>query len=102
MAQPHVIKPLTPETFPAWLALGAEAQRGVGRVLLLVLHGDTKDTVKNEYDGPAFKQRLVAEGAAHAALVFDGTRAMFRKAGFTFERHIGKRKTVMRISVQPR
>lgn len=81
----------------------AQKHNGVwGGCYCSYFHGDTKDTVKNEYDGPAFKQRLVAEGAAHAALVFDGTRAMFRKAGFTFERHIGKRKTVMRISVQPR
>jgi hypothetical protein len=26
---------------------------------------------------------------------------MFEKAGFTFERHIGKSKTVMRTTVQP-
>lgn len=43
---PHVIKPLTPETYPAWLALA-------------------------------------------------------QKAGFTFERHIGKSKTVVRKTIQP-
>ncbi|OUE09128.1 hypothetical protein CMsap09_09300 [Clavibacter michiganensis] len=26
---------------------------------------------------------------------------MFEKAGFAFERHLGKRKTVMRITVAP-
>jgi hypothetical protein len=26
---------------------------------------------------------------------------MFEKAGFTFERHIGKSKTVMRLTVPP-
>lgn len=26
---------------------------------------------------------------------------MFEKAGFAFERHIGKSKTVMRITVEP-
>ena len=155
-------------------------------------HGDTAQTVKSEHDGPTFKRRLVEEGVAHAALVFDGddavawcqygspdelpgiyhrkqydagetrpapcritcffvdrdhrrsgvarealdgavdliaqagggevvsfpneltpgkrtsssflhngTRAMFEKAGFAFERHIGKSKTVMRITVAP-
>ena len=171
----------------------AEAQRGLGRgPLLLYFHDDTEHTVKDEYDRPTFKQRLVTEGVAHAALVFDGddaiawceygspvelpniyhrkqydagetkpapwritlffvdrdhrrsgvarealdgaleliaragggevvsfpnelvpgkrtsssflhngTRAMFEKAGFTFERHIGKSKTVMRKTVPP-
>lgn len=189
---PHVIKPLTPETFPAWLAL-AQKHNGVwGGCYCSYFHGDTEATVKSEYDGPTFKQRLVEEGIAHAALVFDGehaiawceygspaelpgiyhrkeydagetrpapwritcffvdrdhrrsgaarealdgalkliaqagggevvsfpnelvpdkktsssflhngTRAMFEKAGFTFERHIGKRKTVMRKTVPP-
>ena len=32
--------------------------------------------MKSEYDGPTFKQRLVAEGIAHAALVFDGDDAI--------------------------
>ncbi|MCT9821090.1 GNAT family N-acetyltransferase [Microbacterium sp. W1N] len=186
----HVIKPLTTATFPAWLAL-AQKHNGVwGGCYCSYFHGDTAHTVKSEYDGPTFKQRLVAEGVAHAALVFDGddaiawceygsplelpgiyhrkqydagetrpapwritcffvdrdhrrsgvarealdgalaliaqagggevvsfpnelvpgtrtsssflhngTRAMFEKAGFTFERHIGKSKTVMRTTV---
>ena len=153
-------------------------------------HSDTAQTVKSDHDGPTFKRRLVHEGVAHAALVFDGdaaiawcqfgspeelpgiyhrkqydagepapppwritcffvdrdhrrsgvayealegalqliatagggevvsfpnelepgkrtsssflhngTRAMFEKAGFTFERHIGKSKTVMRKTI---
>jgi GNAT superfamily N-acetyltransferase len=191
-ANPHVIKPLTPETFPAWLAL-AEKHNGVwGGCWCSYFHGDTENTVKSEYDGPTFKRRLVEEGVAHAALVFDGddaiawceygspaelpgiyhrkqydagetdpppwritcffvdrdhrragvarealdgaleliaragggevvsfpnelppgkrtsssflhngTRAMFEKAGFTFERHIGKNKTVMRRTIPP-
>ncbi|WP_194397172.1 GNAT family N-acetyltransferase [Microbacterium atlanticum] len=188
----HVIKPLTSETFPAWLAL-AEKHNGVwGGCYCSYFHGDTEQTVKSEYDGPTFKRRLVDEGVAHAALVFDGdaaiawceygspeelpriyhrkqydasetdpapwritcffvdrdhrrsgvarealdgalaliaqagggevvsfpnelpqgkrtsssflhngTRAMFEKAGFTFERHIGTSKTVMRKTVPP-
>ena len=187
-----MIKPLTPETFPAWLAL-AQKHNGVwGGCWCSYFHGDTEDTVKREYDGPTFKKRLVDEGVAHAALVFDGddaiawceygspaelpniyhrkeydageatvapwritcffvdrdhrragvarealdgaleliaqagggevvtfanelvpgkktsssflhngTRGMFEKAGFTFERHLGLRKTVMRKTVAP-
>ncbi|MBD7957898.1 GNAT family N-acetyltransferase [Microbacterium sp. Sa4CUA7] len=192
MTTSHDIKALTPETFPAWLAL-AQKHNGVwGGCYCSYFHGDTEQTIKREYDGPTFKQRLVTEGVAHAALVFDGdaaiawceygsphelpgiyhrkefdageahqaplritcffvdrdhrrsgvarealdgalaliaqagggevvsfpnelvpdkktsssflhngTRAMFEKAGFTFERDIGKRKTVMRITVPP-
>ena len=190
MADAHVIKPLTPETFPAWLAL-AEKHNGVwGGCYCSYFHDDTAEKVKSEYDGPTFKQRLVHEGVAHAALVFErdaaiawceygspeelprichrkqyyagetspapwcitcffvdrdhrrsgvayealegallliakagggevvsfsnelapgtktsssflhnGTRAMFEQAGFTFVRHIGKSKTVMRKTI---
>ena len=188
----HTIKRLTLETYPAWLAL-AQKHNGVwGGCYCSYFHGDTQRTVKNEHDGPTFKKRLIAEGVAHAALVFDGedaiawcqygspvelpgiyhrkqydsgesnlapwritcffvdrdyrrsgvarealdgalaliaeagggevvsfpnelppdkrtsssflhngTRAMFEKAGFSFERHIGKNKTVMRKTVSP-
>ena len=76
MAAPHVIKPLTPATFPAWLAL-AQKHNGVwGGCYCSYFHDDTEDTVKSEYDRPTFKQRLVAEGVAHAALVFDGGDAI--------------------------
>ncbi|WP_369680010.1 GNAT family N-acetyltransferase [Curtobacterium sp. 314Chir4.1] len=169
-----------------------EARRRLGGCYCSYFHGDTDQTVKREHDGPTFKQRLVQEGVAHAALVFDGedaigwceygspaelpniyhrkqydagetrpapwritcffvdrdhrrrgvarealdgalgliaaagggevvpfpneltpgkrtsssflhngTRAMFEQAGFEFERHIGKSKTVMRRTVMP-
>jgi len=192
MTAAHVVRPLTVETFPAWLAL-AQKHNGVwGGCYCSYFHDDTALTVKSEHDRPTFKARLVAEGVAHAALVFDGedaiawcqygspaelpniyhrsqydageralppwritcffvdrdhrrsgvarealdgalrliaeagggevvsfpnepapgkktsssflhngTRAMFEKAGFTFERHIGKSKTVMRKTVSP-
>ena len=190
MSDAHVIKPLTPETFPAWLAL-AQKHNGVwGGCYCSYFHNDTAETAKDDHDRPTFKQRLVHEGVAHAALVFEGdaaiawcqygspeelpniyhrkqydageanpapwritcffvdrdhrrsgvayealggalsliaeagggevvsfpnelvpgkktsssflhngTRAMFEQAGFTFERHIGKSKTVMRKTV---
>ncbi len=186
----HEVRALTPETFPAWLAL-AQKHNGVwGGCYCSYFHGDTLATAKADYDGPTFKRRLVDEGVAHAALVFEGdvaiawceygspaelpgiyhrrqydagethpapwritcffvdrdhrrsgvarealdgalhlialagggevvsfpnepapgkrtsssflhngTRAMFEKAGFTFERRIGTSKTVMRITV---
>jgi hypothetical protein len=188
----HVVRPLSPETFAAWRAL-ADKHNGVwGGCYCSYFHGDTPDTVKDDHDRVTFKQRLVGEGRAHAALVFEGdvaiawcqfgspaelpniyhrkqfdagedhaapwritcffvdrdhrrsgvarealdgalaliaaagggevvsfpnelepgtrtsssflhngTRAMFERAGFTFERHIGKRKTVMRRTVPP-
>ena len=72
----HVIKPLTPETFPAWLSL-AQKHKGVwGGCYCSYFHGDTAATVKSEHDGPTFKQRLVEEGVAHAALVFEGDDAI--------------------------
>jgi len=190
MSGTHEIKALTAETYPAWLAL-AQKHNGVwGGCYCSYFHGDTAETIKSEHDGPTFKQRLIDEGVAHAALVFDsdaaiawcqygsplelpniyhrkqydageqnlapwritcffvdrderrsgvayealegalqliakagggevisfpnelepgkrtsssflhnGTRAMFEKAGFTFERHIGKSKTVMRKTI---
>jgi len=191
MSSSHVIKPLTPETYPAWLAL-AEKHNGVwGGCYCSYFHDDTEQTAKDDYDRPTFKKRLVDEGVAHAALVFEGdvaiawceygspvelpgikhrkqydagesrpapwritcffvdrdhrrsgvarealdgalaliaqagggevvsfpnelapgkktsssflhngTRAMFEKAGFAFERHIGTSKTVMRLTVE--
>jgi hypothetical protein len=73
---PHVIKPLTPETFPAWLAL-AEKHNGVwGGCYCSYFHADTEVTVKDDYDRATFKRRLVEEGVAHAALVFDGDQAI--------------------------
>lgn len=75
MTTSHVIKPLTPETFPAWLAL-AQKHNGVwGGCYCSYFHSDTAQTVKSEYDRATFKERLVAEGVAHAALVFDGDTA---------------------------
>ena len=76
MTTSHVIKPLTPETFPAWLAL-AQKHNGVwGGCYCSYFHGDTEQTVKDDYDRATFKQRLVEEGVAHAALVFDGMTAL--------------------------
>jgi GNAT superfamily N-acetyltransferase len=72
----HVIRALSPETFPAWLAL-AEKHNGVwGGCYCSYFHGDTAGTVKDDYDRATFKRRLVEEGVAHAALVMDGDQAI--------------------------
>ncbi|HTL41727.1 MAG TPA: GNAT family N-acetyltransferase [Pseudolysinimonas sp.] len=72
----HVIRALTPETYPAWLAL-AEKHNGVwGGCYCSYFHGDTEQTVKRDHDGPEYMRRLVDEGVAHAALVFDGDQAI--------------------------
>ena len=75
MVTSHVIKPLTPETFPAWKALAAKHNGVWGGCWCSYFHGDTADTEKREHDGPTFKERLIGEGVAHAALVFDGDDA---------------------------
>ncbi|RIX30875.1 GNAT family N-acetyltransferase [Amnibacterium setariae] len=186
------IRPLDADTFPAWLALAQKHDGVWGGCYCSYFHADTDRTAKDGFDRPTFKRRLVEEGVAHAALVFDGddaiawceygspaevpnihhrkeydagesrpapwritcffvdrdhrragvarealdgalhligragggevvsfpnepvpgkatsssflhngTRSMFEKAGFTFERRLGKRKTVMRIVVPP-
>ena len=72
----HVVRALTPDTYPAWLAL-AQKHNGVwGGCYCSYFHDDTEQTVKSEYDRATFKQRLVEEGVAHAALVFDGDVAI--------------------------
>lgn len=72
----HVIKPLTLDTYPAWLAL-AEKHNGVwGGCYCSYFHDDTETTKKAEVGGPTFKKRMIEEGIAHAALVFDGDQAI--------------------------
>lgn len=72
----HEIKPLTLETYPAWLAL-AEKHNGVwGGCYCSYFHADTDTTKKADVDRPTFKRRMIEEGIAHAALVFDGDQAI--------------------------
>ena len=44
----------------------------------------------------SFPNELVPGKRTSSSFLHNGTRAMFEQAGFTFERHIGKSKTVMR------
>ena len=47
----------------------------------------------------SFPNELTPGKKTSSSFLHNGTRAMFEKAGFTFERHIGKSKTVMRKTV---
>ena len=47
----------------------------------------------------SFPNELAPDKRTSSSFLHNGTRAMFEKAGFTFERHIGKSKTVMRKTV---
>ena len=52
----HVIKPLTLDTYPAWLAL-AEKHNGVwGGCYCHYFHDDTETTKKADVGGPTFKR----------------------------------------------
>ena len=48
-----------------------------------------------------FANELVPGKKTSSSFLHNGTRGMFEKAGFTFERHLGLRKTVMRKTVPP-
>ena len=72
----HAIKPLTTETWPAFAAL-AEKHNGVwGGCWCCWFHADTQVDGKHAAGNRAFKQRMVDEGVAHAALVFEGDAAI--------------------------
>jgi GNAT superfamily N-acetyltransferase len=70
------IEPLTPDTWPAFAAM-IERSSGLFTGCWCVhfhCHPDPPD--RREIGNRAFKQRLVEEGRAHAALVFDGDDAV--------------------------
>jgi len=49
----------------------------------------------------SFPNELAPGKRTSWSFLHNGTRAMFEQAVFTFERHIGKSKTVMRKTVPP-
>ena len=72
----YTVKALTPDTWDAFARL-AEKHNGVwGGCYCSYFHSDTEHTIKDEYDGPTFKKRLVDEGVAHAALVFEDRKSV--------------------------
>ena len=71
-----LIKPLDPDTWDAFARL-VEKHNGVwGGCWCLTFHPKTPDMGKTVDGNCAAKQRLVEEGEAHAALVFDGHAAV--------------------------
>ena len=69
-------RPLDPDTFDAFARL-VERHNGVwGGCWCLAFHAKTSDMGQSVEGNRAVKQRLVSEGQAHAALVFDGDRAV--------------------------
>jgi hypothetical protein len=118
------VRPLTPETWVAFADL-AERHNGVwGGCWCTFFHTLHDEKTFEAEDNRALKERLVAEGRAHAALVFDGdiavgwceygaprqlpninlyngTRSLFEQAGFTYSRPKGKNHCVMSTTVSP-
>ncbi|KQX07592.1 MULTISPECIES: hypothetical protein [unclassified Leifsonia] len=72
----HEIRPLTAETWDAFADL-AERHNGVwGGCWCTWFHPACEERGKTAEGNRAYKERLVREGRAHAALVFDGDTAI--------------------------
>ena len=72
----YVIRPLAPDTWEAFAAL-AERHNGVwGGCWCAWFHAPRSEIRRSGEGSRGFKQRLVDEGRAHAALVFDGDEAV--------------------------
>jgi GNAT superfamily N-acetyltransferase len=73
---PFTVRPLRPDTWEAFARL-AERHNGVwGGCWCLAFHPRFPERGKSPEGNRALKQRLVGEGRAHAAVVFDGDRAV--------------------------
>jgi hypothetical protein len=72
----YVVKPLDPGTWDAFARL-AERHNGVwGGCWCTSFHASPAERRQSGEGGRALKERLVNEGRAHAALVFDGDEAV--------------------------
>lgn len=72
----YTVKPLQPDTFEAFARL-VEKHNGVwGGCWCLSFHPRYPERGQSQAGNRALKMRLVEEGQAHAALVFDGDQAV--------------------------
>ena len=72
----YLVRPLGPDTWDAFAAL-AERHNGVwGGCWCTFFHPTCPERGQSQELNRGIKQRLVTEGVAHAALVFDGDRAV--------------------------
>ncbi len=73
----HVIRPLTPETYPGLAGARRRSTTACGAAATARTSTTTPRRPRGrDYGDPEFKLRLVEEGIAHAALVFDGDHAI--------------------------
>jgi GNAT superfamily N-acetyltransferase len=70
------IRPLTPETWDAFADLAARHNGVWGGCWCTYFHPEKAENGSGADGNRALKQRLVEEGRAHAALVFDGDTAV--------------------------
>lgn len=76
MSEEFTIRPLTPETWDAFAAL-VERHNGIfGGCWCIWFHPDSDERGQGAEANRALKRRYVEDGSAHAALVFDGDRAV--------------------------
>jgi len=76
MGDEFTIKPLTPETWDAFAAL-VERHNGIfGGCWCIWFHPDSDERGQGAEANRALKRQFVEDGTAHAALVFDGDRAV--------------------------
>lgn len=112
------VRPLGPDTWPAWEALVARHGGVFGGCWCTWFHTMAAEKTRDADDNHALKRRLVAEDRAHAAVgyphdltgatkkvsssfLYATTRSMFERVGFELERPKGQRNTVMRLVVPP-
>jgi GNAT superfamily N-acetyltransferase len=72
----YEVRPLTPETWPAFDALVQRHNGIFGGCWCIWFHPDSVERGQGAEANRASKKRFVEEGAAHAALVMDGDEAI--------------------------
>ena len=100
------IRPLAPDTWPAFADLVARHNGVFGGCWCTSFHTLSKDKDKDRtYDSNRdLKCQLVENGRAHAALVFHGDEAVAWAEygpGFTYQRSKGQKNCVMIRTIPP-